>query len=509
MSYINLYDTTLRDGAQSPLVHFTMAGKIEAARQLDSIGFDYLEAGFPQAGGQDGYFSQVRSLGLKTKIAAFGMTPRSHDFENDPNLKSLIDAGTDVVTLVAKTPESQIRGVLRMSPHEYRALARQSIRYLKSLGKDVMLDSEHFFDAYKEDRKEAMEMLQACGDADWLVLCDTNGGMDYRDVGGVVKDVKRAMGDRIGVHFHNDRGQSLPCTLEAVYAGARQLQGTMNNMGERTGNANMAEIISNLFAGGFEMGADPKMLTDVSRALERLSGWSILPNAPFVGRFAFAHSGGMHSDAMLKMDRAYEHFRPEDFGNKRSFPVSGQAGRAAIVMKLNSWGYDFGKNSPVVVGLLRDLDDMGYVGDAQLHRMFMKGAGGYKNPIEIVKVDVSDNITVGGSRPEAIVKLRVDGRTFLEVSGGDGQVDAIDKAARKALRVRYPMIDDVKLLSYTVPPITGTGSDAAVKVWACFGYNSFKWDSFRNGTDIVAESAMAILDAYSFFLLRQEELDKR
>jgi len=508
MSDLKLYDTTLRDGTQNPFVHFTTEGKLEATRILDRLGVDYIEGGFPQARGGDDYFSQTQNIDIEAEIAAFGMTPRNRDFKNNNAIKFLVDAGTDVVTLVAKTPEEQIRGVLGMVSGEYRKIVGETVKYLKSMGKKVIVDAEHFFDAYKKDPASAMELLYVCGDADWLVLCDTNGGISHRDVSSVVKQVIAGVGDRIGVHFHNDRGLAVVCTLEAVYAGARQLQGTINGIGERTGNANLVEIIGNLYEEGFDIRAKPERLTEASRKIEKLSGWSILTNAPFVGSVAFAHTAGMHSDAMLKLNGSCEHCEPEAFGNERTYPMSGQSGRAAIVLKLGSWGYEFRKDHPVVMGLLRDLNGMGYIGDAQFYQMFRRRMGGYRNPIGLEKIDVVDNITLSGSNPEAIVKVRLKGNVFSEVAEGDGPVDAIDNALRKALRRVYPEIDDVILLSYNVPPITGTGTDATVQVRTYFSDGKEKWDSFTSGTDILATSADALCSAYSFFLLRQEDKNR-
>ena len=508
MAYVNLYDTTLRDGAQSPHVRFTTEGKLEATRLIDGLGVDYIEGGFPQAGGHEEYFSRVREQKTIAKVAAFGMTPRSADFENDPNLMPLAKAGTDVVTLVAKSSAMQIREVLKTGPEQYRKLTGDAVRYLKSLGKEVVLDAEHYMDAASDDEAFALGILEACGDADWLVLCDTNGGTSYRKVGGFVRKAIDAVGNKVGYHCHNDRGLATACTVEAAYAGARQLQGTINGIGERAGNADLVHVIGNLSEecdDGFEMGAHPEKLMLTSGAIERLSGWSMLPNAPFVGRLAFAHSGGMHSDAMNKMDDSYEHFRPEDFGNERSFPISGQAGRTAILMKLRSWGIDLDKQSPIATGLLEDLNGLGYVGDAQFYRMFRKRAGGYSDPIELESINVSDKIRPDGSRPEAIVKVLMNGRRLMEVSEGDGQVDAIDKALRKLLMPIFPFVEQVKLLSYTVPPITGTGTDASVQVRTYFANGGDRWDSFSTGTDLIAASAMNLLDAYRFFLLRHEE----
>jgi len=508
MAYVNLYDTTLRDGAQSPGVRFTTDGRLEATRLLDGLGVDYIEGGFPQAGGLEDYFQAVRGLKTKARIAAFGMTPRGRGFENDPAMAPLVNAGTSAVALVAKTPERQIREILKAEPAGYRMLVSESVSYLRGLGREIIVDAEHFFDAYRESRAEALGLLDACGDADWLVLCDTNGGAFYRDVARVVRDVIRNCGDRVGVHFHHDRGLSLPCTLEAAYAGARQVQTAMNSMGERAGNANTIGTIANLWLQGFGMAADPKKLTHSARRMEKLSGWSIMQNAPLVGQFAFAHSGGMHSDAMLKDESSYEFRHPAAFGNERSYPISGQSGRAAIVMKLRSWGYDLGRESHVVAGLLDGLNGAGCVGDAQFYQMFRRRLGNFKDPIEIERINVTDTITSGGSRPEAFVKLRVAGRPFHEVSEGDGQVDAFDGALRKALLQVHPEIDEVKLLSYTVPPITGTGASARVTVRACFGNGCEMWDSFRDGTDVVRESALALTDAYNFFLLRQQDKNR-
>jgi 2-isopropylmalate synthase len=245
MSYLNLYDTTLRDGAQNPHVRFTAEGRIEATRLLDELGVDYIEGGFPQSEGT-AYCSRVREIPTDAMISAFGMTPRSRDFEHDTSLRPLVEAGTGAVTMVAKTPERQIRGVIGADPGEYRELAGEAVRYLKGLGKEVAVDAEHFFDEYRRDSRTAMKLLEACGDADWLVLCDTNGGVTHRDAGRIVREAADAMGDRIGVHFHNDRGLAVANTLEAVYAGARQLQGTVNGVGERAGNANLIEVAGNL-----------------------------------------------------------------------------------------------------------------------------------------------------------------------------------------------------------------------------------------------------------------------
>jgi 2-isopropylmalate synthase len=512
MKYVSIYDTTMRDGAQNPFVNLTTDGKLEATRLLNELGTNYIEGGFPQAGGQDEYFSRVRGLETDARIAAFGMTPRSEDFENDRSMKALLAANTDVVTLVAKTPEEQVQKVLGMDQNKYRNICGKAVNYLKELGKEVVLDAEHFFDAYNDNPKKAMELLDFCRGADWLVLCDTNGGAHYRELSGTVGNAVYECGDKIGVHFHNDRGLAVPNTLEALHVGALQAQGTMNGVGERAGNANLVDLAGNIYLmDELESNIDYKRLAEISQMFEKLTGWSVLSNAPFVGRLAHSHSGGMHVDAMLKCSNSYEHFSPAVFGAQRTFPISGQSGRAAIVSKLRTWGYQLEKSSPIVRHLLTDLNGRGYVGDAQFYEMFRRRIGDYKDPLVIDKISLSDTITKQHSNPEAMVKFRANGHTFLEVADGDGQVDAIDKAIRKGLKKVHPDIDKVRLLSYSVPPITSSGADASIQIRTYFGYGngddraSEQWDSFASGTDIIAESARALVDAYRFFLLRQED----
>ncbi|GFO83575.1 MAG: citramalate synthase [Methyloceanibacter sp.] len=519
-----LYDTTLRDGAQTHGVDFSLEDKLLIAEQLDGLGIDYVEAGYPGANPIDTeLFSENRKLG--TKVAAFGMTKRpGRSISNDPGFQALLAANADTICLVGKTWDFHVDVALGITPEENLAGIKESIEAVVASGKEAMLDCEHFFDGYKANPGYAFACAKAAYDAGarWVVLCDTNGGTLPEDVEAIVTEVvKHIPGDHVGIHAHNDTDNGVANSLAAVRAGARQIQGTLNGLGERCGNANLTSIVPTLllkdgYADRFETRITPDMLstlTHASRVLDEMLNRAPNRHAPYVGEAAFAHKGGIHVSAVQKDPRTYEHVPPEAVGNARKLLVSDQGGRSNILAQLESIGLSVDKDDPRVLRLVsqvKDREAAGYAYEAAeasfelLARRMLDtvpkffDVDSFRVMVERRHNALGELVTVS----EATVKVTIDGNTVMSVGEGNGPVNALDNALRKDLGPYQSYIDDLKLVDYKVRILTG-GTDAVTRVLVeSRDGEGRRWFTVGVSPNIVDASFEALLDSINYKLIR-------
>ncbi len=511
-----IYDTTLRDGNQAFAVNFSVEDKLKIARKLDELGVDYIEGGWPNPTNPSEleFFKRVKREGLSAKVAAFGMTrkPGSKP-EGDPNLNSLLEAEPDCVTIFGKTWRLHVERVLETTAEENLAMIASSIEYIKAHGYEVIYDAEHFFDGYKDDPYYAMETLRAAseGGADQIVLCDTRGAslpMEvFRATEGVAKEFRDSV---IGIHAHNDKGLATANSLFAIMAGARHVQGTINGIGERCGNADLIEVLGNAkLSLGMDLELDLSALSKVSSYVYEISGLSPNDRQPFVGRCAFAHKGGVHGHAVLKCPEAYEFVDPAVLGGSRFILVSSQAGRANLLAKAKEFGYDLEKDDPRLAKILEKVKEMEGEGyhfenaDATLDLVLAKclGADPKHFDIEGWRVIVSGGRE--GVSSESTVKLRVDGEELLTASEGNGPVNAFDLALRKALESKYRELSGVSLAGYRVREIdVEQGTAAKVRVHIEFEADGKRWSTVGVSTNILEASKEALEDGYLYYLYR-------
>jgi len=522
---ISLYDTTLRDGAQTHGVDFSVEDKWLLARQLDALGLDYIEAGYPGANPTDTrLFAEARPL-PHAKLTAFGMTRRpGRSISNDPGFQALLAAKVDAICLVAKSWDFHVEVALGISPEENLDGIKESVAAVVAAGREALLDCEHFFDGYKANPDYALRCAKAAYEAGarWVVLCDTNGGTLPEEVEAIVGEVvKHIPGDRLGIHVHNDTDNGVANSLAAVRAGARQIQGTMNGLGERCGNANLTSIIPTLmlksdYADRYETGVTPdklRTLTHASRILDEVLNRSPNRHAPYVGESAFAHKGGIHVSAVQKDPRTYEHVPPEAVGNRRKLLVSDQAGRSNILAELDRIGIVTPKSDPRIARLLDEVkqrESMGYAyeaADASFELLARRMLGNVPQFFEVdsfrVMVErrhnaLGDLVTTS----EATVKVRIDGETMMSVGEGNGPVNALDNALRKDLGRYQSFIDDLSLVDYKVRILTG-GTDAITRVLVeSRDGKGNRWFTVGVSPNIVDASFEALIDSINYKLIR-------
>ena len=520
-----LYDTTLRDGAQTQGVDFSLEDKALIAQQLDVLGIDYVEAGYPGANPTDTkLFAEERPLGF-ARLTAFGMTKRpGRSISNDPGFQAVLAAKAPAICLVGKTWDFHVDVALGVTPEENLEAIRESVAAVVASGHEALLDCEHFFDGYKANPDYALACAKAAHEAGarWVVLCDTNGGTLPEEVERIVGEVvKHIPGDHVGIHVHNDTDNGVANSLAAVRAGARQIQGTLNGLGERCGNANLTSIVPTLllkedYAKRFETGVTPdklKTLTHASRILDEVLNRAPNRHAPYVGEAAFAHKGGIHVSAVQKDPRTYEHVPPDAVGNRRKLLVSDQAGRSNILAELDRIGIVISKDDPRVGRLLDEVKEReakGYAyeaADASFELLARRMLGNVPQFFDVesfrVMVErrhnaVGDLVTVS----EATVKVRIDGETLLSVGEGNGPVNALDMALRKDLGRYQSYIDDLELVDYKVRILTG-GTDAVTRVLIeSRDGEGNRWFTVGVSPNIVDASFEALLDSINYKLIR-------
>jgi 2-isopropylmalate synthase len=514
---ILIYDTTLRDGTQGEQISFSAEEKLRIAQRLAELGIHYIEGGWPGSNPKDmRFFKMAKDLRLDTtRLTAFGST-RKPDLppEKDSNLKALLQAGTQTLTIFGKSWDLHVTEILGVSLEENLAMIAESIAYIKSKGKEVIFDAEHFFDGYKANPEYSMRTIQAAisGGADLIVLCDTNGGSMVSEVKRTVEEVRKSSpGVPLGIHVHNDGGLAVANTLAAVEAGATMVQGTINGYGERCGNADLTAVIPNLH---LKMGrkclddAKLTLLTEVSRYVSDVANIPPLNERPFVGRSAFAHKGGVHVSAIAKKPPAYEHLEPGAVGNKRRVLVSDLSGRSNIEYKANEMGIALGGNgygSREIVREIKRMEDQGYQFDAaegSLELLMKKTTGQFKEPFSLLSLRVvNEKDRDGQTTSQATIKISVGKDEEITAAEGNGPVNAIDNALRKALRKFYPNISEMRLVDFKVRVLEGSaGTGAKVRVLIESRDGKDIWNTVGVSENIIEASWQALVDSIYFKL---------
>ncbi|MGE4566616.1 MAG: citramalate synthase [Acidimicrobiales bacterium] len=526
---VDIYDTTLRDGAQLEGISFTVDDKLRIAEQLDRLGVHYIEGGWPGANPKDvEFFERAKTeLNLKqSRLVAFGSTRRvSGEAKNDPTLANLVASGTQTVCIVGKSWDYHVTEALRTTLEEGVAMVADSIRYLKEQGLEVFFDAEHFFDGYRANPTFALDVLQGAADAgaDCLVICDTNGGTLPDEVERTVTEVVAKFSTPIGVHFHNDTGCAIANTMIGVKAGATQVQGTINGYGERVGNCDLIPVIANL---SLKLGIETlpeghlKEITSVAHHVAEVANFAADPQQPYAGSTAFAHKAGLHTSAIARRPDAYEHIDPDLVGNGTRFLVSEMAGRATIALRAEQLGLNLETEVlGEVVETLKDLEYRGYhfeAADASLE-LLMRAAGGWEQEffqLESFSVQVGHR-SGSGSRAwndvavevetDATVTIALDGRTETATGSGNGPVNALDAALRSALGDRYPAIDALRLTDFKVRVLeTGRGTGAVTRVLLDTTNGEDTWTTIGVSENIIEASWQALVDSMVYGLLKEE-----
>lgn len=529
---LSLYDTTLRDGQQTLGVQFSAAEKAEIALMLDALGVDYIEGGWPGANPTDSEFFAAAPT-TRATMTAFGMTKRAgRSAANDDVLAAVLDAGTSAVCLVGKTHDYHVTAALGIGLDENLACIADSVAHVVAQGREALFDAEHFFDGYAANPAYALDCLRAAHDAGarWIVLCDTNGGTLPGRVGEVTRQVIAAgiPGDRLGIHAHDDTGNAVACSLAAIEAGARQVQGTLNGLGERCGNASLTSLIPTLllkepFRSTLSTGVSPEALanlTRISRRLDEILNRVPLRGAPYVGASAFAHKAGLHASAILKAPQTYEHVDPATVGNERVIPMSNQAGQSNLRARLAAAGIEVAAGDPALARILttvKEREDQGYAYDsAQASFELLARAELDALPrffeIERYHVTVERRMNAMGRRisvSEAVVVAEIDGQRVMSVSdsigegGGDaGPVNALWRALAKDLGPWQALIDEMALADFRVR-IIGAGTDAVTRVTIdSTDSRGSAWSTVGVSPNIVDASFEALVDAIRWKLVR-------
>lgn len=527
MAAVELYDTTLRDGAQSEGISFSLADKLHITEKLDELGIHYIEGGWPGSNPKDAkFYREVKKLSLKNaRIAAFCSTRRvDKKAEDDENLVIVVESGVNLATIVAKSSDLQVTRVLRTTLDENLKMIADSIRYLKSQGIDVFFDAEHYFDGYKSDAGYALKTLEAAADAgaSCLVLCDTNGGSLPEEISEAVTAALKVTGVPVGIHTHNDGGLALAGTLAAVRAGAVHVQGTINGYGERTGNADLCTIIPSLkLKMGIDCVTDEQLftLTDVAHYVSEVANMPPSPFTPYVGSSAFSHKAGYHVAGLAKWPEAYQHIDPEQVGNRPSMVVSELSGKRNITFKARELGIDLSgreKETEKLREQVKYLESRGFQyenAEASLELLMHRVLPGYKAPFDLVDfmvvVESKRRTSTRRDRDgddmlsEAMVKVKVGKEIIHTAAEGDGPVNALDLALRKALLQYYPQLEKVKLVDYKVRILeesTGTESQVRVLIESSDGTN--EWRTVGSSTNIIEASWLALADGLEYWLLK-------
>ena len=527
-----LFDTTLRDGQQTPGIDFSVEDKIAIAKMLDDFGIDYVEGGYPGANPTDTeFFASKRTA--KASFVAFGMTKRAGiSASNDPGLAGLIQAAGDAVCLVAKSWDYHVQVALGCSNEENLESISGSVEAVIEAGKEAMVDCEHFFDGYKNNRDYAVACAKAAYEAGarWIVLCDTNGGAQPSEIREIIVALiaEGIPGDRLGIHAHNDTGQAVANSLAAVEAGVRQIQGTLNGIGERCGNANLITLVPTLmlkpaFSDRFETGIVPEKLaelTKLSHGFDELLNRSPAAQSPYVGASAFATKAGIHASALLKDPRTYEHVPPESVGNFRKVMVSDQGGKSNFINALKRRGIEVGKNDPKLdklIGIVKEREATGYAyegADASFELLAHRTLGRVPEFFSVTsfRVMVERRFNAMGqitTVSEAVVKLVVDGEEMMSVAEGHGPVNALDIALRKDLGVYQSEIADLELVDYKVRILNG-GTEAITRVLIeSADSDGGRWWTVGVSDNIIDASFQALMDSVVFKLMKNRDLAGR
>ncbi len=512
---VAIYDTTLRDGTQREGISLSVADKLKITRLLDTMGVSYIEGGWPGSNPKDAaYFEAVHTLELKNaRIAAFGSTCRKNsDPATDPNIIALVEAQTPVVTVVGKTSMLHVTDVLQTTPDENRRMIRESLRYLKSLGKEVIYDAEHFFDGIKLDMEYALDTIEAAieGGADVVVLCDTNGGSLPWEIAQYLTAVQEAFPHvALGIHTHNDGELAVANSLAAVQVGAIQVQGTINGYGERCGNANLCSIIPDLeLKMGYECLADRdglRHLTTLSRTVAEIANLSPDNHLAYVGKSAFAHKGGIHVAAIRRNVDSYQHINPSLVGNEMRILVSDLSGQGNLLSKAEEFGLDVSRTEALrVLDEIKRLENEGFVfegAEASVAIRLHRAKPDYKPIFTLIDFTVLVSERNGYPLSQAMVKIDIDGDIVHTAADGNGPVNALDLALRKALIPRYPQISEFQLADYKVRiPDSNNGTAAMTRVLIDTQNRETRWSTVGAGVNIIQASWLAMVDSVEYGL---------
>ncbi|MFT6331853.1 MAG: 2-isopropylmalate synthase [Lentimonas sp.] len=522
---VYLYDSTLRDGAQTSTVNFNVRDKREISLMLDNLGIDYIEGGWPGANPTDDeFFANLPEL-KNSCFSAFGMTRRpSSSTANDPALNALINSDAGSICIVGKAWDFHLTNALNISQEDNLLMIGQSIAHIVKHKKEAMFDAEHFFDGFKANPEFSLEVIETAykNGARWIVLCDTNGGTLPSEILEIIKQVvKKIPGENLGIHCHNDTGNAVANSIAAVEAGVRQIQGTINGLGERCGNANLTSIIPILMLKmSFDVGISEKELRNLKKTSNFLDELIAKPKdqfAPFVGEFAFAHKGGLHVSAIAKNPKSYEHIEPELVGNSRKIMISDQAGKSNIIARLKEIGLNNTNEEGEIkfsqiadlVNKVKELEAQGYAydgADASFELLAKRMLSVVPNYFDLVSFRVLDERRGEELLAEATIKIKIDEKALMSVSEGNGPVNALDKALRKALSQKYPILEDVFLSDYKVRILTPSdGTEAVTRVQIESQDNQGnKWQTIGVSENIVDASYRALYDSITFKLMKEK-----
>jgi 2-isopropylmalate synthase len=520
MGRVFLYDTTLRDGTQGEGVSLSVEDKLKIAIQLDKFGIDYIEAGWPGSNPKDlEFFKRCRSIAFQhAKITAFGSTRRvGIAVEEDSNILSLLEAGTQSVAIYGKTSRFQVTEALRTSLQTNLEMIYDSIAYLKANGREVIFDAEHFFDGYKMDPEYALECLRTAerAGADWIVLCDTNGGSLPHEVEDIVTSVRNNIQTPIGIHTHNDGELGVANSLMAVRAGATQVQGTINGYGERCGNANLCSVIPNLI---LKMGKDClksredlARLTAVAHYVSEVANVTLPNSQPFVGYSAFAHKAGMHVNAIAKNPATYESVTPEAVGNHRRILISELSAGDNLVYKAQELGFDVDRHHPKTRSMLQRIKQLEFEGyqfegaEASLELLIRETFADQPSFFELVSFKVTNGYSkMTETEAEAQVTVRIDGQIKRSTAKGSGPVNALDYALRNVLSSVFPCISGTHLVDYKVRVLDGSaGTAAKVRVLIETTNGEMAWTTIGVSENIIEASCKALVDSFNYLLFQQ------
>ncbi|MDT8396102.1 MAG: citramalate synthase [bacterium] len=518
-----IYDTTLRDGTQAEEISLQLIDKVAISRKLDELGVDYIEAGWPGSNPKDmEFFAKTRDISLSNaRFAAFGSTRRKGiRAADDPQIKALLDAA-EVITIFGKSWHLHVKEALRTTLEENLDMINDSVAHLKANADIVFYDAEHFFDGYKDNPEYALKTLEAAHDAgaDCLVLCDTNGGTLPAGIQAIVRSVqKRLPGARIGAHMHNDSECAVANSLLLIEQGGRHVQGTMNGWGERCGNANLCSIIPSLILKkGLTCGVDGKRLArlrEISRTIAEIANMSPYSHQPFVGRSAFAHKGGVHVSAMQRNRETYEHIDPDQVGNRTRVLLSDLSGRSNVIFKAREFGIEIDEKDPAIAEVLeqiKDLENRGFLyesAEGSFELLLKKALGRHRRFFGLVGFRVIDEKREWDKPPlsEATIMVEVDDHVEHTAAVGQGPVDAMDAALRKALTKFYPVLEHVRLIDFKVRILPeDKGTAAVTRVIIESGDNETRWSTVGVSANILEASWQALVDSIEYKLLREEE----
>ena len=529
MPKIQLYDTTLRDGAQREGISFSVVDKLKIARELDELGVHFIEGGWPGSNPKDKeFFKCARNLHLThSKLVAFGSTRRPNTkAKADANLAALANSGVKFVTVVGKSSAAQVTQVLETSLKENLNMIADSIAWLKSKGMTVFFDAEHFFDGFKADPGYALKCLESASEASCLVLCDTNGGTLPHEIAAAVKAAKKTVKVPLGIHAHNDAELAVANSLAALDAGAVQVQGTINGYGERCGNANLCSIIADLkLKMGVDCVTDGQLakLTEVAHFVSEVANLAPDPFQPYIGTSAFSHKGGLHVHGVNKWAGSYQHIEPALVGNHQRSVVSELSGRGNIIYKARELGINLpprGKEAQNLLEQIKLLESRGFQyenAEASLELLLHRARPGYKPPFELVDfIVIVETRRRASTRnngedmlSEAIIKVKIGTEIIHAAAEGNGPVNALDQALRKALTQFYPRLTAVNLVDYKVRILEGnTGTGSQVRVLLESGDGAKEWHTVGSSTNIIEASWLALVDSLEYWLLKQKTVKK-